>query len=66
MLIVYLPQERIVINADLYPPPARGAAPPANISQSAIALLQQHPAAISFLEKLLPDFPRNTAGARAN
>jgi len=38
MLIVYLPQERIVINADLWSPPAQGAAPPANISQSAISL----------------------------
>jgi glyoxylase-like metal-dependent hydrolase (beta-lactamase superfamily II) len=38
MAIVYLPQEKIVINADLWGPPAAGAAPPANISQSAIAL----------------------------
>jgi glyoxylase-like metal-dependent hydrolase (beta-lactamase superfamily II) len=38
MGIVYLPQEKIVINADLWGPPAAGAAPPANISQSAIAL----------------------------
>jgi glyoxylase-like metal-dependent hydrolase (beta-lactamase superfamily II) len=38
MLIVYLPQERIVINADLWSPPAQGAQPPANISQSAVSL----------------------------
>jgi glyoxylase-like metal-dependent hydrolase (beta-lactamase superfamily II) len=29
MLIVYLPKERILINADLYTPPAQGAQPPA-------------------------------------
>lgn len=38
MAIVYLPQDKIVINADLWGPPAAGAAPPANISQSAVAL----------------------------
>jgi glyoxylase-like metal-dependent hydrolase (beta-lactamase superfamily II) len=38
MLVAYLPQDRILINADLYTPPAPGAAPPANVSQSAIAL----------------------------
>jgi len=29
MLIVYLPKEKILVNADLYSPPAKGAAPPA-------------------------------------
>jgi glyoxylase-like metal-dependent hydrolase (beta-lactamase superfamily II) len=38
MAIAYLPQERIVVNADLWSPPQQGAAPPANISQSAMAL----------------------------
>lgn len=38
MAIAYLPQEKIVINADLWSPPQQGAAPPANIGQSAIAL----------------------------
>lgn len=37
MLIAYLPQERIVINGDMWSPPQPGAAPPANISPSAIA-----------------------------
>jgi glyoxylase-like metal-dependent hydrolase (beta-lactamase superfamily II) len=37
MAIIYLPQERIVINADLWSPPAQGAAPP-NVGQSQIAL----------------------------
>jgi glyoxylase-like metal-dependent hydrolase (beta-lactamase superfamily II) len=40
MLVAYLPQERILINADLYSPPAQGAPPPANVSQGAIALYQ--------------------------
>ena len=38
MLIAYLPVEQIVVNADLWSPPAQGAAPPANISASAISL----------------------------
>lgn len=38
MLIVYLPKEKILVNADLYSPPAQGSAPPANISQSAVSL----------------------------
>jgi glyoxylase-like metal-dependent hydrolase (beta-lactamase superfamily II) len=38
MLIAYLPQEKILINADLWGPPAPGAAPPVNISQSAVTL----------------------------
>jgi hypothetical protein len=29
MLLVYLPKERILVNADLYTPPAQGAQPPA-------------------------------------
>ena len=38
MAIAYLPQEKIVVNADLWSPPQQGAAPPASISQSAVAL----------------------------
>jgi hypothetical protein len=38
MLTVYLPQEKILINADLWGPPAPGAAPPANVSASAVTL----------------------------
>ena len=38
MLIAYLPQEKIVINGDLYGPPAAGAAAPANVSPNAVAL----------------------------
>jgi glyoxylase-like metal-dependent hydrolase (beta-lactamase superfamily II) len=38
MLVAYLPEERLLINADLYSPPAAGTAPPANVSQGAIAL----------------------------
>jgi glyoxylase-like metal-dependent hydrolase (beta-lactamase superfamily II) len=37
MLVVYLPTEKILINADLYAPPAPGAQPPA-VSQSMISL----------------------------
>src|SRR5215467_5692121 len=40
MLIAYLPKEKIVVNADLYTPPAQGAAPPANVSPNAVALFQ--------------------------
>ena len=36
MAIIYLPQERIVINADLWSPPAQGAMP--NVGQSQISL----------------------------
>jgi len=38
MLITYLPEEQIVINADMWRPPAAGAPAPANISASAVAL----------------------------
>jgi len=38
MLAVYLPQEKILINADLWGPPAPGAAPPANVSAGAVVL----------------------------
>ena len=38
MLIAYLPQEGIVINADLYTPPAAGAPPPANVSNGSVGL----------------------------
>jgi len=38
MLVAYLPQEKILINADLWGPPAPGAAPPADISPSAVTL----------------------------
>ena len=34
MLIAYLPTEKIVVNADLYSPPAPGAQPPATPSAS--------------------------------
>ena len=43
MAIVYLPQERIVINADLWSPPAMGAAPRQCRSEPDLAV-QQHPA----------------------
>jgi glyoxylase-like metal-dependent hydrolase (beta-lactamase superfamily II) len=36
MLIVYFPKERIVVNADMYSPPAQGAQPPANPSANSI------------------------------
>ena len=38
MLIAYLPEEQILINADLWVPPPGGAQPPANVSASAVAL----------------------------
>jgi glyoxylase-like metal-dependent hydrolase (beta-lactamase superfamily II) len=38
MLIVYFPKERIVVNADLYSPPAQGAQPPAQPSANSIVL----------------------------
>src|SRR5215468_10456691 len=39
MLIAYLPQEKIVINADLYGPPPPGATP-ANVNLNAVALFR--------------------------
>jgi len=38
MAVVYLPGPKILINGDLWGPPAQGAAPPANISPNAVAL----------------------------
>src|SRR5262249_1094830 len=38
MLAVYLPEEKILINADLWGPPQPGAAPPAEVGQGAVAL----------------------------
>jgi glyoxylase-like metal-dependent hydrolase (beta-lactamase superfamily II) len=38
MLIAYLPTEKILINADLYSPPAPGAAPPATLNPSTVTL----------------------------
>jgi hypothetical protein len=38
MVVAYLPQEQILINADLYTPPAAGAPPPAMVSNGAIGL----------------------------
>jgi glyoxylase-like metal-dependent hydrolase (beta-lactamase superfamily II) len=40
MLVAYLPKEKILVNADLYTPPAQGAAAPANVSPNAVALFQ--------------------------
>jgi hypothetical protein len=40
MLIVYLPKERILLNADLYSPPAQGAQPPATPSIGARTLYE--------------------------
>ena len=40
MLIPYLPKEKILINADLYSPPAQGAQPPATPSPSMVTLNQ--------------------------
>ena len=40
MLIAYLPKEKILVNADLYTPPAQGASPSANVSPNAVALFQ--------------------------
>ena len=39
MLIAYLPKEKIVINADLYSPPAAGGTLP-NVSPNAVALFR--------------------------
>jgi glyoxylase-like metal-dependent hydrolase (beta-lactamase superfamily II) len=38
MIVAYLPQEGILINGDLYTPPAAGAPPPANVGNGAIGL----------------------------
>jgi glyoxylase-like metal-dependent hydrolase (beta-lactamase superfamily II) len=38
MLIAYLPAEKILINADLYSPPAPGATPPATLNPSTLSL----------------------------
>ena len=35
MLIAYLPKERIIVEADLFTPPAQGAALPATVAPSA-------------------------------
>jgi glyoxylase-like metal-dependent hydrolase (beta-lactamase superfamily II) len=40
MLIAYLPQERLLINADLYTPPPADGEPPEKLSQSAMALYE--------------------------
>jgi glyoxylase-like metal-dependent hydrolase (beta-lactamase superfamily II) len=40
MLVAYLPQDKILINADLWSPPAQGAAPPANVSANAVTLFR--------------------------
>ena len=40
MLIAYLPNERMLVNADLYSPPAPGAQPPASPSPASVTLQQ--------------------------
>ena len=40
LLLVYLPAERILINADLYTPPAAGATPPATPPEGVVAIGQ--------------------------
>ena len=40
MLMAYLPKEKILVNADLYTPPAPGAQPPATPNASTITLYQ--------------------------
>ena len=40
MLMAYLPKEKILVNADLYTPPALGAQPPATPNASTITLYQ--------------------------
>jgi glyoxylase-like metal-dependent hydrolase (beta-lactamase superfamily II) len=40
MLIAYLPKEKLLVNADLYSPPAQGAQPPAAPTLSSIVLNQ--------------------------
>ena len=38
MLVAYLPKEKILVNADLYSPPAQGAQPPATPAPGAAVL----------------------------
>jgi glyoxylase-like metal-dependent hydrolase (beta-lactamase superfamily II) len=38
MLVAYLPKEKILVNADLYSPPAQGAAPPATPTAASLVL----------------------------
>ena len=40
MLVAYLPKEKILINGDLYSPPAQGAPPPATPTPSMVTLNQ--------------------------
>ena len=40
MLVAYLPKEKILVNADLYSPPAQGAQPPAAPTAASVALSQ--------------------------
>ena len=40
MLMAYLPKEKILVNADLYSPPSRGAQPPASPTPSMVTLYQ--------------------------
>jgi glyoxylase-like metal-dependent hydrolase (beta-lactamase superfamily II) len=40
MLVVYFPQDKILVNADLYSPPPQGAAAPATVSANAVALFK--------------------------
>ena len=40
MVLAYLPKEKILVNADLYSPPAPGAQPPATPSPATVALQQ--------------------------
>jgi hypothetical protein len=36
--VAYLPKEKILVNADLYSPPAQGAQPPATPTAASVAL----------------------------
>jgi hypothetical protein len=38
MLLAYLPKEKILVNADLYSPPAQGAQPPTTPTAASLAL----------------------------
>jgi hypothetical protein len=40
MLIAYLPKEKMLVNADLYSPPAQGAQPPATPTAGSVVLNQ--------------------------
>jgi hypothetical protein len=40
MLMAYLPKEKILVNADLYTPPAPGVAPPAALNPGTLTLYQ--------------------------